>query len=170
LAIAKKGIHKRIIVFLTINSPNFEPNTNQIIKEALENNITIYCVAVNYPAQQCMKDISEQTGGMYFEKIITAQDLEDCYKKILYYAMNTNFCEIEWKSDVQCNPFNITANLNLLKNNTNDSVSFTPPLTAVASLNATPAIVYFRNIPAGTKKDTTITLKAINSAFNVSNI
>lgn len=170
IPIAKTGIHKRIVVFLTDGIPNFNPQTEKIINDARSANITIYCVTIGFPAPKCMKDISIQTGGVCFENIKSAQEAEECYKKIQMNAMEVNPCTIKWQSGVQCNSSNVCAVLDLLSNNSKDTVVYPAPAASVAMLKAIPNAVYFVNIPPGSPKDTTITVKAINSSFNVIDI
>jgi hypothetical protein len=170
IPIVKTGKHKRIIVFLSDGYPNFEPNTSQIISQALQNNIIIYCIAINNPAAACMKEFSNQTGGLYFENIKSTTEIKDCYRKILFNATNLNSCSIEWESVTQCSYSNISALIKLTSNGTKDSVIYKVPLSFVANLRIIPNGVYFKNRAPGFKYDTTVTITAINSDFKIINI
>ncbi len=170
LLIAKTGKHKRVVVFLSDGDPTSEPKTAEIISEAKANNIAIYCVTLNMPAPQCMKDFASQTGGMYFENIKTKEEAEQCYRVILKTAQVESPCQIVWKSGVSCKTGLTNLNFKLIPLNLTAFNYYQPPVNSIANLEINPASVKFLNAIPGIKKDATITVKAINSDFNITNI
>jgi VWFA-related protein len=170
ILIAKKGIHKRVIVFLTDGGPNFEPNTTQIISQANANNITIFCVTIGTSAPQCMKDFANQTGGLYVENIRTKEEAEDCYRKILQTAQGSEPCDIAWQSGITCTTGITNVELRITNLGLKANTSYQSPNTSVANLKFNPLSVNFSNIELGKKKDTTITVTAKYSNFNITNI
>jgi uncharacterized protein (TIGR02145 family) len=170
ILIAKKGIHKRVIVFLTDGGPNFEPNTAQIISQANANNITIYCVTIGTSAPQCMKDFANQTGGLYFENIRTKDEAEECYRKILLTAQGGEPCEIAWQSGITCTSGIANVELQITKLGLKANTSYQSPNSSVSKLEFNPSLIKFVNFEQWKKKDTIITITARNSNFNVTNI
>ena len=83
LHIARTGKNKRVLIFLTDGQPNFEPRTQDIIAFAQQYEITIYAVTLDMPAPQCIKDMTKETGGQYFENITTLNEAEETYQKLL---------------------------------------------------------------------------------------
>ena len=170
LLIAKTGKHKRVIVFLTDGGPNFLPNSVQIISDAIANNITIYCVTIGMPAPQCLKDFSNQTGGLYFDNINTKEEAEECYRHILLIAQNEEPCKIEWQSNIVCSSSLINAEIVLTSLNVKSKKSYQPSVKSIASLEFTPESAKFLNAEPGIKKDQIIKVTAVNADFNVTAI
>ena len=170
ILMAKTGKHKRIIIFLTDGQPNFEPRTQEIINEAKKNGVTIYCISINRYVNHTMIELSNKTGGLYFENIKSKEEVEETMRIILAFAQNSNICEIEWQSGINCqttlskielklNPLNLTANTRY------QSLSI-----SVASLEFSPSFISFKNITPGNQKDTLIKVTARNFDFNITNI
>ena len=170
ILMAKIGKHKRIIIFLTDGQPNFEPRTQEIIDEAINNGITIYCLSINMPAHHTMIDFSNQTGGLYFENIKSKEQAEDALRKIFVLAQNSDLCEIEWQSGISCQAglVNVEAKLNSL--NLNANLSYQSPNSSIAKLEFSPSYLTFKNAEPGKKIDAKLKIKAINSDFKVINI
>jgi WD40 repeat protein len=170
ILMAKTGKHKRIIIFLTDGQPNFEPRTQEIINEAIKNNITIYCLSINMPVHASMIEFSKQTGGLYYENIRSNEEASDILRNIFSYTQNSDFCEIEWQSSINCQSTLTNVELKLNTLNLTDKASYLYPNSSIAYLDFSPTYINFKDIPPGTKKDTTITITAINSDFNITNI
>ncbi|MEI6090315.1 MAG: FISUMP domain-containing protein [bacterium] len=162
ILIAKPGSYKRVIVMLTDGSPNGEPETKRIIKEANENNITIYCVCVYESAPQCIKDITAQTGGLYFENVSTLEQITGCYSRIYMITQGVEPCTMEWLSHPNCDPGNVDVDIRLKTNAVTAKVNYKQPESAFAKVEVTPTIVKYNNVITGIKRDTTITLNAYN--------
>ncbi|MGA2296563.1 MAG: VWA domain-containing protein, partial [FCB group bacterium] len=170
ILIAKTGKHKRIIVFLSDGGANFQPNTAQIVSQANDNNISIYCVTINMPSPQCMKDFANQTGGLYFEKISTIKEAEDCYRLILQIAQGGDPCSIEWQSGINCTGGLVNIDCKLITYNINTTAGYQAPISSIAFLDIKPLGVFFKNKPIGIPADTNIIITARNADFNITNI
>ncbi|MEI6091364.1 MAG: FISUMP domain-containing protein [bacterium] len=170
LLIAKTGANKKVIVFLSDGAPNFVPDTAKIINFAKANSITIYSVAIGMPAQQCMIDFSIKTGGLYFENIGSKEEAIECYRKILMIAQEIDPCEIEWLSGITCGDGLTNLSINLKTNNTYGYSNYSTPANFVSKLDFSPSTVKFLYALPGIQLDTTITVKARNNSFNVTNI
>jgi len=170
ILIAKNGKYKRVIVFLTDGNPNFEPATSKIISEANKYNISIYCVTIGFPAPQCLKDFSKQTGGLYFENITTKEEAEACYRWILMTAQGNEPCSIEWQSDISCIGGLTNLVVDCLTNKATDTLTYQKPDTAFPILTFGPETINFQNVTPGLKKDTIDTITALHADFNITNI
>jgi VWFA-related protein len=168
LQVAATGKHKRVIVFLTDGLPNFEPNTQEIINFAIQNQITIYAVTLDMPAPQCIKEMTKKTGGEYFENITTTKEAAETYQKLLQLASNIEPCTIEWESGYQCNSGDIST---IIENNgITSNLSYLSPNNFSINLEFSPKSIYFKNKIPGVKADTLINIKAVNADFNISKI
>ncbi len=99
LEVSKRGRNKKVVVFLSDGMPNHSPNQGAIIAEARRQNVTIYAVILGMSAQQVVKDICSQTGGLWFENIATEQEAKEAYRQILQTARGGTPCELEWISE-----------------------------------------------------------------------
>lgn len=97
LVMAERGKYKRTIVFLTDGYSS--GNADAIVKRAGEIDAVIYCVVLGARAPQILKDISQRTGGEYFESITTLAEAEKVYRDILTRAQGGEPCTLEWLSD-----------------------------------------------------------------------
>lgn len=102
LSLAKKGKAKRVIVFLTDGIPNTQPDEAEIIRQAKENNITIYCIALGMKIPLSLINISNSTGGTWFEKVASPNDIEAIYLNLLEKSQGGRPCQITWESELDC--------------------------------------------------------------------
>ena len=170
LQIAKNGKFKKVVIFLTDGLPNNPPNVNDIIKFANDNQITIYAVTLDMPAPQSIKDMTEQTGGQYFENITTKKEAEDTYRQLLQTAQGGEPCEIEWESGAICISGLTNVEIGITNLGVNGKTSYLSPITSVAKLEFNPSSVKFYSPEIGLKVEEMVTVTARNSDFTVTNI
>ena len=170
ILVAKNGNKKRVIVFLSDGEPNSQPNTQQIINQALLNNVTIYCLTIGINAPQCLIDISNQTGGKYFDNLRSAEQATACYRNILMEAQGAEPCTIEWESKSGCKQELVEVDINQNVINLTSSIQYKTALSSVSSLKFYPLSLLFKNIPVGETKDTIIQITAVNTDMNISTI
>lgn len=169
LQVAQNAKHQRMIVMLTDGLPNFEPQTSAIIAEAQRQNCLVYAVTVGLPCPQCLKDICEQTGGKWFENVVTTKQTTDVYNEILQLASNgLPSCEITWTSGPVCSadPVTVIATWS----GVSDTTYYQPPRSQVADLKFSPYSIFLRGKPVNQTFDTTVTIVASNASFSVTNI
>jgi len=168
ILVAKTGKYKKVVILLSDGQPNFEPNTQEIIRQAKQENIIVYAVTLLNECPQCLKDITTQTGGEWFERITTEDQAREIYLQILSMAQNSNPCTIEWESEIACQAGLVDVNFNLLSNGATYDLSYQYPNDRVAKLEFDPSTVKFLK----TVKDTCVTVKvtARNADFNITNI
>jgi len=167
LLISKKGKYQKVIVFLTDGQAE-EPDKQQIINEAKNQNCIIYCVTLGIFAPQSIKDIATETGGRYFENIRSVSEAKNIYNTILRIAQENEPCDIEWNSQISCvtNLFNV----NLSYQTTSTFTTYTIPHSKIAKLEISPFFTRFENPIIGSTETKEITVTAKNAAFTVSNI
>ncbi len=96
LRVAEQGKYKKVVVLFTDGFAS--GNQEEIIEKANDISATVYCVTVDNPTPDLLKEISKKTGGMYFDNVTTEKQAEDIYKSILMFAQGGDPCEIEWIS------------------------------------------------------------------------
>jgi len=170
IRIAETGKYKRVLVFLSDGMPNFEPQTARIINEAQQAGIIVYAVTLRMPCPQCLKDISTQTGGQWFENVTTVEEARAIYLRILQLAQNSGKpCEIEWKSDYSCN---ISRNVELqyLSLGLNTTITYDAPGSIISTIKVWPNSIYFGEVVPPQMRDATITIQAVNRDVTISGI
>ncbi len=170
IPVASRGTHKRIVIFLSDGYPNIIPQTERIIAEAKDKNIIIYSVILGMDCPDCMKDISSQTGGKWYEQINTAEEAKAVYMDILATAQNTGRCTIEWESGNSCSDSPVNAEIAIPAHSLRTNTGYQKPESAINRLELTPPFIAFGNIAPGTTKDTTITITARNSDYTINSI
>jgi len=98
LLVTRQAQHRKVIVFRSDGYPNGPPDEAAIIAEADRQGAVIYSVILGMTAPQSVKNISERTGGQCFERITTADEAADAYRRILHAAQGGSPCELEWTS------------------------------------------------------------------------
>jgi uncharacterized protein (TIGR02145 family) len=168
LEVAKRGKYKRVLVFISDGQPNQEPKTQKIIDIANKYNVVVYCVTLNMPSPQCLKDISTKTGGLWYENITTEEEARNIYLKILNVTQDVISCTIEWESGISCKSGIRDVEVRLLTNGAVSKTVYQTPYSSIARLEFNPVSVKFKNAI----KDTCIpiTVTARNGSFNISNI
>ncbi|MDQ1265619.1 MAG: hypothetical protein QG635_770 [Bacteroidota bacterium] len=170
LIISKSGKYKKVIVFLSDGLPNSEPLLADIITEANAQDAAIYTVILGMSCSLGMKEVSTMTGGLWFEKITTIEQIRQVYQQILQIAQGGNPCVIDWLSYISCQTGLTNLEVKLLINNTNAKLTYEYPYYRVASLGFSPLITKFLNAEPGIEKRKTISVTAKNADFNVTDI
>ena len=150
--------------------PNIIPDVSTIVAEANKYNITIFAVTLDMPCPQCLWDITSQTGGACFENVSSVNEARKVYMKILQSAQGNGPCEIEWKTGLKCHSQNTELEVHLLPEGLIATTYYQFPVEYMAELDFDPGYIFFMNKEPGKKHDTTITITARNSDFNVSSI
>jgi hypothetical protein len=171
LLITQNAKYKRVLVILSDGMPNRVPQTNQIIQEAKRQGVTIFGVTLGMPCPQSIKDMTTQTGGMWFENVTTVDEARQRYLQILQAAQGGDPCEIEWESDFPCiSGGNTNVELELLQIDTKAILDYQSPNLSEGTLEFNPAFERFLNPTLGVKIDKKITVTARNASFKVINI
>ncbi len=164
---ARKGIYKRVLVFLTDGEASYDYSETTIIGSAVSNKITIFCVMMGGESPAKLVQIAKQTGGKYFYGIYTEHQAKQTYLDILNLSLVEKPCTITWLSEVKCSSSVVTAGIICLENNSKGFVAYTPPFEKLPGLKIEPASMMIIKPPVAIQKDTTITVSAVNSAYEV---
>ncbi len=168
LLAAEKGRHKKVIVFLTDGRANAEENA--IIQKAKEINAVIYCVVLNQSCPYILKEISEETGGFWFENISTEKQAEEAYIRIFMAAQGGEPCTIEWETGVHCFSGEITANISFKTFSLDNQITYKPPKEELPRLKITPSGYSFKEIEPGEDSVKKLTVTAEKKDFSVTDI
>lgn len=167
ISVAKKGLNRRVIVFLTDGVPSIPTKTDEIIALANANEISIYCVSLGMPMPASLKQISSQTGGKYFENLTNLQQILNAYSNILMMSLGYFPCEITWLSD-DCSLEKRTATISVPSLNLSVDIEYIPSESGMKHLDLLPTkSISFGCVGASSIKDTTITLIARINTINI---
>ncbi len=169
LQISKHSKYKKVVIYITDGLPNFEPNVKAIVAEANAQDCMIFAVTLGLRCPKSLKDITSQTGGMYFENITTLKEAERLYLQMLQTSQSGEPCEIVWRSNSQCEAGNHTATLTW--QTVSSSVNYSVDKSNTAQLAFSPKSIMFKSpAPLGVAHDTTVTVTALSAGFTVKNI
>jgi hypothetical protein len=167
LEVTKLAKHQRVIIFLT-DGLSSDPQTAAIIAEAKKQNCLIFAVTVGLKCPQCLKDISLQTGGQWFEDVVSDIQILDIYRKIMDQARGQSACTIEWKGFSSCS-MDLTS-VRFAWGNQSTALKYKAPFVTISKLKFDPLIL---SIPAkniGVQFDTEVMITAQNAPFEIINI
>ena len=171
LIISERGRNKKIIIFLTDGLAS-DTKVNEIINKANLQNCNIFCVTIGMSAPQDLIDISNGTGGKYYENINTQKDIERVYREILEIAYGGDPCEIEWESDeITCTDI-VSQKIDgqIPKYGLSTNSAYSKPNASFVELKLSTKSYRFKNPPIDSIVSHNISVLAYNSDFNVTNI
>lgn len=170
IEIARRGRHKRIVVFLT---DGFSDGSEAaIIAAARAADVTIYCVTIDIRVNALLRNVAEATGGAWFENIRSASEADAVFRIILHDAQTgSGPCEIVWRTEQDCRSER-RADITLSRNATavSDTVSYALPSSALPGLILDPPALRFGGVPPSSFAELTITLSAQEQAVNIRSI
>jgi WD40 repeat protein len=176
--IVKSHSLKSVVVVFSVGwgHPLPEGDLHSCIDYCKSNNIIFYsCFTTRdtfmpYGIKSSLKTLADSTGGRVFDGIMTdsAATSTALILKTLMQG-SSQPCNVEWESESSCIE-GYTIELKLKKNGSYNSITCPQPSKMQARMEFNPYTIKFLNIPPGTELDTTITIKAINGDFEVSDI
>ncbi len=170
LRVAKSGVRaKKVIVFVSDGMPNNAPDESAIIAEAGRQNAVIYCVILGAAAPQSMKNISDKTGGQWFENVTTEAQATDIFRRMLQAAQGGKPCEFEWMSE-GCGSTR-SLQVSLPGYNLTDKITYEIPYESLPQIKYTPArSLHFKEVAPGTTKQLKVTLTAQGKPFHLESV
>ncbi len=169
IPVAKNGKNKKIILFITDGQGGGD--VQKIVKDALEDSVSIYCLTLSMYAPASLKYIAGQTNGRVYENITTVEGINEIIQEIFLESIGATPCTIEWDGFMECiSPFRqVEATYIPLTMST--TAEYTAPRDkSVKELKFIPQQIVFQNKPILQQHDTTIKVVAMNGAITVSNI
>lgn len=162
LSATKTGKYQKILVLLTDGLSSSITKISKIIDEAKLQKCKIFVLTIDMKCPQSLKDISIQTGGLWFENINDQTKKDELFHAILHLAQGGEPCIIPWKSIPPCDTSDI--NVELSWGAVKTTTTFPVPANGVHKLEVHPSTISFKPIQLGKSKDTVIKLsvKAID--------
>lgn len=167
IPVAARGKFKRIVVFLTDGESSIDAPA--AIAAAKAANVTVYAVGVRFALPADVKEIALQTGGKWFENILTESDAEKAYLSILALAQSSGFCEISWQSAAECAARRQVVIQDTLRN-ASSSLTYDAPFLRTARLTFSPEALNFGGITPLTTYDSLIELRADGGDLHINRI
>ncbi len=168
LIVLEKAKHKKVMVLITDGYA--AGNEDKILSKALSMDATFYCVTLGFNCPIMLKNIAEETGGMWFENITSIEEAKETYNKILHSTQGNSACTIEWSSKYRCKSDIIRLDVENFSLNLTGKVSYPQPLSGIAKLLIEPSNLFFQSPKLNQSNDTTIVVTAIGNDIDVSNI
>lgn len=167
LQMTKNAKYQPIIIFLTDGSSDDFDHAN-IIKEAQAQGAKIFSIVLGIGALDALKNISDQTGGLCYDKVKNSSKLDEIINMIFALSTDMEPCAVTWESEYPCNP--TTYNVEFVSDETSTSGSYYLADSDVPTLLFKPNFVNFYDILPTASKDTTITVIANISDFDITTI
>lgn len=101
ITVASTGTGRRVLIFLTDGQGGgSEP---AILAAARDANVRVYTIALDLTMPPLLRRLATETGGAWFERIASADELRDVYLAILRDAQGREPCTLVWESQADCN-------------------------------------------------------------------
>lgn len=169
ISLAKKGKAKRVIVFLTDGVSNTVTKETEIIQKAKENNITIFSIAVGMKIPESLKNISQSTGGIWFEKVANPTEIEAIYLKLLEKSQGGRPCELKWESEIDCDSLR-NVEISLINQNISAFSSYNLGFNYIPILEINPQWYSFGVVQPSEKVYKDFQIKALNQKVEITKI
>ena len=157
IPVAARGIHKRVVVFLTDGRAG--GNEEEIVRQALADDITIHVITIGFKAPPILRNIASRTGGLWFENVETPEQAVAIYRLLLTQVSGGAPCRIEWTSEPACDSIRaVTLDETSLPAST--STIYTAPPAGVIRLDHSPKELRFAVVDPGSSKVIPIRLSA----------
>lgn len=99
--VARPAQHKRVVVFLTDGLGSL--NVDDAVRQAQDQDVTIYCVTLGLRAPGVLRQLTERTGGECFENVTSMAEARAVYGAILQSALGGKPCTLRWRAIPDCN-------------------------------------------------------------------
>lgn len=135
ITVASRGTAKRVVVFLTDGQGIGDGSA--ILAAARDANVVVYAVAINLAMPSVLRALADQTGGGWYERVQSTDELRAVYRAILREAQGIDPCAIVWESDADCGT---ARDVVLVDETRRDSATtrYLMPSSFLSTLSATP--------------------------------
>ncbi|ABG57706.1 possible outer membrane protein [Cytophaga hutchinsonii ATCC 33406] len=161
LDILKKGLHEKVLIFLTDGYGDVNPT--EIIQQAKSIGAKVYVITLGMSAPEELKRIVTATNGSYYENVISEQEINAVYMSILYRSQGLTPSSVEWISTAGCGYSKDVAfseKRNTLKQ---APAQYNAPVRHTVRLRADVNTITFNT----ETKEIPVALKAVNGDFSV---
>ena len=99
LDVARRAEYQPIIVFLTDGVGTTDFNVGEVVSLAQSMNAVVYAISLEISLPNEIKQVTDATGGLYFEEVDNREKLVEVYNTIRKIALRTSPCSISWFTD-----------------------------------------------------------------------
>ena len=156
IARAAAGLNRRILVLFT-DGEGAGGDTDEIIRRAKGAGVSIYIVVTGSYALPMLKEIAEETGGLYVNAFQQTEGLNGIARMILTHAEQVEPCRIRWRGLPGCEVDRRVV-LRIPRLNLWGAVEYDVPESAEKDLTLSARGIRFGRVAAGS--DSTITVRA----------
>lgn len=101
-ALAERGQHRKVVVFLTDGQGGGASET--FIAEAQQRGITVFCVSLGMPMPDVLRRLADESGGLWFDNVTTIAQARLAYERIHAAATGNGPCTVSWTTTATCEP------------------------------------------------------------------
>ncbi len=99
LDVARRANFQPIIIFLTDGVGTSDFDVNEVVSLAKKMNAVVYAISLEITLPVELKQVTDATGGLYFEEVDNKETLIDVYNTIRKIAVSNSPCSISWFTD-----------------------------------------------------------------------
>ncbi|HYF02696.1 MAG TPA: choice-of-anchor D domain-containing protein [Patescibacteria group bacterium] len=173
-SIAKEAWHRRVAVMILDGQQSLQHGAYTYAQQLKTENLRLYIIICSSwagdksNARSDLKFLAEYTGGAVFDNVTSVEQAEQLAVE-LQGIIRSEPGEIEWESAAVCEPVR-NVSVSLIPLSAQAQLSYIAPEQSLVSLKLTPSSITLGGITPGGSKDTTITISALNSSINITDI
>lgn len=167
ISIAKTGKFKKIILLITDGAGS--ASISRIIEAANGSNISIYSFCIGNYLSNNIKEITNQTGGHWFEGVNDSSEIKNAINTFIHLAYNFKPCTLSWINDLTCDEIN---NIEITNKKDNSIIKFSEKISDQykITLEISPPFLRFGAVPPGLNKSLNVSFTARNGDVNISSL
>lgn len=167
LTIAGSGRQRRVVLFITDGKS--DGDEGRIVAAAARAGVTVYAIVVTREAPSILRNVAMRTGGRWFDKITTREQMKLAIRTILNDVQGGAPCDITWQSGPDCSVRRNVA-ITVRGNALAGSAVYNAPVATPATLRVDPAAIRFGRVIPGQQRDTIITITAAFAPITISGL
>jgi uncharacterized protein YegL len=168
LKVSDRGKYEKVIILLTDGEGDLI-QTIEVKDELQKQNAKLFVVILGMKCTKKLSDLAIGSGGEVYDYITSIDGAVKAFQSIIHNVQSIDPCELTWLSNYNCDRSRNCEVTNYPLNLTSE-YRYTLYSENISQLEIVPTSINFGKVEVGETKDTVITIKALNSDFDISNI
>ena len=169
LVVSRRARNTSMVIMIIKGTFSELPRRAEIIAEARRQNVPVHIIQIDTRAHRLIQDICSSTGGMLFEYVSTAGQIEHALRNIMHSAQGGHPCILEWSIGSCAEARNYNIAIPALELTTRASVTLASSVLPHL-LHDPSSRVSFGAVTAGTPAQQQVTLSAGGAAVRVNGV
>jgi outer membrane protein OmpA-like peptidoglycan-associated protein/WD40 repeat protein len=164
-SIVQSARNRKFILFITDGMCTITPN--DVVEKARLQNTSIFCVTLDLPMPEALKDVARRTGGAFLESIKSQSDLDNFYTTFLQFMNVNKFGSVTYQTEFNCIP---KRDASLHFKTLQVPIQYEVPGYKTGDLSIDPSMLVFGKSINGKVKTLPVVLTSLNIPITITRI